>query len=88
MRTPTALFLLLMMSSTLSAESAGGLNWTAPAGWKSEGTQPLRVATYPVPPTAGDHDPAECAVYFFGAFNFTVHATSPAFASRAPNTTR
>jgi hypothetical protein len=67
MRTPTALFLLLMTPSTLSAESAGGLSWTAPAGWKSEGTQPLRVATYPVPPTAGDHDPAECAVYFFGA---------------------
>ncbi len=26
----------------------------------------MRVATYQVPPVAGDHAPAECAVYFFG----------------------
>jgi hypothetical protein len=26
----------------------------------------MRAATYPVTPAPGDHDPAECAVYFFG----------------------
>ncbi len=26
----------------------------------------MRAATYPVAPVQGDHDPAECAVYFFG----------------------
>ena len=27
----------------------------------------MRAATYTVAPTAGDRDPAECGVYFFGA---------------------
>ena len=49
----TALLLIL-------AESAAGLHWTAPAPWKSEGTRPMRAATYTV------DDGAECAVYFFG----------------------
>jgi hypothetical protein len=26
----------------------------------------MRAATYTVPAASGDHDPAECAVYFFG----------------------
>lgn len=44
----------------LTAESAAGLKWTAPAGWKIEsGARPMRVATY----TVGD---AECVAYFFG----------------------
>jgi hypothetical protein len=49
------------------AESAAGLQWTAPPGWKSEAPRPMRAATYTVPPAAGDRDPAECGVYFFGA---------------------
>jgi hypothetical protein len=59
--------LLLCLLSTLNAESAAGLKWTVPAGWKSEAQRPMRVATYTIAPTAGDQDPAECAVYFFGA---------------------
>jgi hypothetical protein len=51
----------------LMAETVGGLRWTPPAGWKSEGTVPMRAATYKIPPAAGDHDGAECVVYFFGA---------------------
>jgi hypothetical protein len=50
----------------LLAESVAGLKWTSPAGWKSEGTRPMRAATYTLPPAAGDSDTAECAVYFFG----------------------
>jgi hypothetical protein len=49
-----------------SAESAAGVQWTAPAGWKAEAARPMRAATYTVAPAAGDHDPAECGVYFFG----------------------
>jgi hypothetical protein len=52
---PIATVLLLLL-----AESAAGIHWSAPAPWKSEGTRPMRAATY----TVGD---AECAVYFFGA---------------------
>ena len=61
------LLLLLSVSATLIAESTAGLRWTAPAGWKSQGAQPLRAATYLVPAVPGDQDNAECAVYFFGA---------------------
>src|SRR5262249_40925030 len=44
-----------------------GLRWTAPADWKNEGSRPMRAATYAIRPAPGDSDPAECAVYFFGA---------------------
>ena len=48
------------------AESVAGLQWTMPAGWKAEGSRPMRAATYSVPPAAGDKDSGECVVYFFG----------------------
>jgi hypothetical protein len=60
--------LLLGLSSVgLLGESAAGLRWTAPAGWKTESPQPMRAATYSVPPAAGDKAGGECGVYFFGA---------------------
>ncbi len=59
----SALILILACAALLPqaahAQSAGGLTWTAPAGWTSKGTAPMRAATYPV-------DDAECVVYFFG----------------------
>jgi hypothetical protein len=59
-------FLLLICSAALFAESVAGLKWTPPAGWKSSGTTSMRAATYPVAPSPGDKEGAECAVYFFG----------------------
>ena len=50
----------------LHGESVAGLKWTAPAGWKIEGSRPMRAATYTVPKAPGDTDDAECVVYFFG----------------------
>lgn len=63
------LFMALLVSlvSTLSAESAAGVRWTAPAGWKNTGSTQMRAATYAVPAAPGDTQPAECVVYFFGA---------------------
>src|SRR5215467_7181380 len=56
------------LSSTAAlAESAAGVHWTAPAGWKTEAPQPMRAATYTVTAVSGDKANAECAVYFFGA---------------------
>jgi len=49
---------------SLLAETAGGLRWTPPPGWKSEGSTSMRVATYVLP--TGPNDKTECAVYFFG----------------------
>jgi len=58
--------ILAAAALTLSGESVGGLKWIPPAGWKSEGTAPMRAATYRIPPAPGDKDTAEFVVYFFG----------------------
>jgi hypothetical protein len=63
MRTLT---LLSIVTLSLLAETVGGLKWTPPAGWKSEGTAPMRAATYKIPPASAGTDGAECVVYFFG----------------------
>lgn len=48
------------------AEQAGGLTWTAPPEWKSQGERPMRAATYSIPAAKGDSEPAELAVFYFG----------------------
>lgn len=48
------------------AEQAGGLTWTAPPEWKSQGERPMRAATYSIPAAKGDAEPAELAVFYFG----------------------
>jgi hypothetical protein len=48
------------------AEQAGGLTWSAPAEWKSQGERPMRAATYSIPAARGDSQPAELAVFYFG----------------------
>ena len=58
--------LLVLIGFTLLAETVAGLRWTPPAGWKSEGTAPMRAATYKLPPGPGDQEGAECVVYYFG----------------------
>jgi len=60
------LFLVLGMTLACWAESAGGINWTAPAGWKAQPDRPMRAATYVVPAAAGDKEDGECAVFYFG----------------------
>jgi hypothetical protein len=67
MRYPGVILFVVLSTATLIAESAAGLRWAPPAGWKSEGARPMRAATYTVAPAAGDKDSAECGVYFFGA---------------------
>jgi hypothetical protein len=59
-------FLFLICSAALFADGVAGLKWSPPAGWKSSGTTSMRAATYPVAPVPGDHEGAECVVYFFG----------------------
>jgi hypothetical protein len=58
--------LLVAGSAELLAESAGGIRWTAPAGWKVEAPRPMRAATYSITPAAGDRGVAECVVNYFG----------------------
>lgn len=56
----------LAASTVLLAESAAGLKWTAPAGWKSQGSAPFRVVTWSVPSAPGVNGATECIAYFFG----------------------
>jgi hypothetical protein len=56
---------LLLVSSAL-AQSAGGIKWTPPPGWKAQPERPMRAATYVVPAAAGDKEDGECAAFYFG----------------------
>ena len=68
MKNLLALMLLsLALTGTARADQAGGLTWTAPAEWKAQGERPMRAATYSIPAVKGDAEPAELAVFFFGA---------------------
>ena len=61
------IFLLTLMTGILLlAESASGVKWKAPATWKAQGERPMRVATYTIPAAAGDKDPGELAIFYFG----------------------
>lgn len=60
------LCLAVAVTFQLWAESAGGLTWTAPTGWKSQGSRPMRAATYTVLAAEGDPEDGECVAYYFG----------------------
>lgn len=60
------LVLVLLVGGVAAAESAGGLKWTAPGGWKSQGARPMRAATYAAPAASPDKEDGECAVFYFG----------------------
>ena len=48
------LFLSLIVAThDLRAQSAAGIRWTPPAGWKVEAARPMRAATYTIPTAAG-----------------------------------
>ena len=55
-----------LAATPVLADSAAGLRWTAPVGWKSEAARPMRAATYSVPPAAGDPAGGEVVINFFG----------------------
>lgn len=58
--------MIALCSAALFAESAAGVHWTAPAGWKAEGPRPMRAATYTIAPVTGDEPGAECVINYFG----------------------
>src|SRR2546422_6210094 len=66
MRLILTLLAALWVVSSARAESAGGIQWMAPPGWKAEAPRPMRAATYRVPAVAGDKEDGECAVFYFG----------------------
>ena len=56
----------IFLAMPVFADSAGGLTWAAPAGWKADAARAMRAATYKVPAAKGDTEEAECAVFYFG----------------------
>ena len=61
-----ACLLGLALSIAAICESAGGIQWSAPAGWKAQPQRPMRAATYVVPAAQGDKEDGECGVFYFG----------------------
>jgi hypothetical protein len=62
---PSLIFLGLSLAQFPGlAETVAGLRWTAPVGWSSQGSRPMRAATYVLKGSGSES--AECAVYFFG----------------------
>lgn len=66
MRQFLSALLLIVSATTVFAESAAGVRWTAPTAWKTEAARPMRAATYSIPLAAGDQGIAECVVNYFG----------------------
>lgn len=66
MGTFSVLIICALCVTAALAESAAGLRWTAPAGWKSEAPRPMRAATYSVAPAAGDEAGGEVVINYFG----------------------
>lgn len=66
MRLLLSIVTVLTLTGAARAESAGGLQWTAPTAWKSQPQRPMRAATYAVPAAAGDKEDGEVAVFYFG----------------------
>jgi len=46
--------------------SVAGIKWSVPKRWNTQGERPMRIATYSVPPSEGDTEQGECAVFYFG----------------------
>ena len=66
MRVIGTLIAVCLLVPSACAESAGGIQWTTPSGWKAQAPRPMRAATYAVPAAAGDKEDGECAVFYFG----------------------
>ena len=58
--------LVLLTAALLAAQSGPDIKWVVSGNWKPQGARPMRLATYQIPPAAGDQESAECGVYYFG----------------------
>src|SRR3982750_2494524 len=59
------MLLALLLAAAAQAPQAAGLTWTAPPEWTAEPpSSSMRVVTYRI---AGDVEPAELGVFFFGS---------------------
>ena len=60
------LFMMLACGTLFAANEVAGIQWKAPAQWKALPDRPMRAGTYTVPAAAGDSEPGEMAIFYFG----------------------
>ena len=69
MKTRVGLPLFLAAAAAVAAGAiegaAAGVQWIAPASWKSQPARSMRIATYEIPAAPGA-EPGECGVFYFG----------------------
>ena len=60
------LHIMLAGATVFAASEAGGIQWKAPSQWKALPDRPMRAGTFSVPAAAGDGEPGEMAIFYFG----------------------
>jgi hypothetical protein len=68
MKIPAGLVLLVSAAAAAAGAiegAAAGVEWLAPAAWKSQPARSMRVATYEIPAASGS-EAGECGVFYFG----------------------
>ena len=69
MKTRVGVLLFLAAAAAVAAGAiegaAAGVQWIAPASWKSQPARSMRVATYEIPAAPGV-EAGECGVFYFG----------------------
>ena len=69
MKTRIGLMLFLAAAAAVAAGAiegaAAGVQWVAPASWKSQPARAMRVVTYEIPAAPGA-EAGECGVFYFG----------------------
>lgn len=43
-----------------------GVTWSEPTGWKKAAPSAMRASSYEIPPAAGDPEPGDLGVFYFG----------------------
>ena len=60
------LHIMLAGATVFAASEAGGIQWKAPTQWTALPDRPMRAGTFSVPAAAGDSEPGEMAIFYFG----------------------
>ncbi len=82
------LYMMLVGAAASAASDAGGIQWKAPSQWKAQADRPMRAATFTVPAAAGDSEPGEMAIFYFGqGQGGTVEANVQRWIGQFQNTT-
>lgn len=81
-------YMMLAGAAAFAASDAGGIQWKVPSQWKAQPDRPMRAGTFTVPAAAGDSEPGEMAIFYFGqGQGGSVEANVQRWISQFQNTT-